>query len=88
MLNKSWPISRASNKNRTQEPTGANATSSRSHAVMMITLMKKSLQAGGQRRRRNSGGQSTEIGKLSMIDLAGSERASASANRGESFLNF
>jgi kinesin family protein 18/19 len=59
----------ASNKNRTTEPTAANITSSRSHAVLQITVD-----------RTMSEGFSS--GKLSLIDLAGSERASVTQNRG------
>lgn len=49
------------NGQRTQEPTAANPTSSRSHAVLQVTV-----------RRR---GRGLRCGRLFMIDLAGSERA-------------
>jgi len=63
------------NKNRTQEATEANATSSRSHAILQVVV---------EQRDRNPGPQSSvKIGKLSMIDLAGSERASSTNNRGQ-----
>ena len=62
------------NKNRTQEATGANETSSRSHAVLQIICEHKDRDAGIQAELR--------IGKLSLIDLAGSERASKTNNRG------
>ena len=62
------------NKNRTQEATGANETSSRSHAVMQIICEHKDRDAGIEAEIR--------IGKLSLIDLAGSERASKTGNRG------
>ncbi|KAI8428722.1 hypothetical protein MSG28_007420 [Choristoneura fumiferana] len=58
------------NKNRTQHPTDANAESSRSHAVFQMRY-KTSSQA--------------RVVKLSMIDLAGSERASATGCVGERF---
>ena len=57
------------NKNRTQESTGANETSSRSHAVFQITV---EYEERGEIRS----------GKLSLIDLAGSERAARTCNRG------
>ncbi|XP_022356112.1 kinesin-like protein KIF19 [Enhydra lutris kenyoni] len=63
------------NRQRTQEPTAANKTSSRSHAVLQVTV-----------RRRSRGADSLEevrIGRLFMVDLAGSERASQTQNRGK-----
>merc|ERR1719188_683767 len=64
------------NKERTQEPTAANKTSSRSHALLMINVRqtaKSRLQARG----------AVKCGRLYMIDLAGSERASQTENRGK-----
>ncbi|XP_046410875.1 kinesin-like protein KIF18A [Neodiprion fabricii] len=62
------------NKNRTQHPTDANAESSRSHAVFQVYVkMKNKLD-----------GQARHV-KLSMIDLAGSERASATGCKGARF---
>ena len=62
------------NKNRTQEPTNANETSSRSHAILQVQVEYKDKVTGIDAEIR--------IGKLSLIDLAGSERASATNNRG------
>lgn len=62
------------NKNRTQEATGANETSSRSHAVFQIISEYKERDAGVKAEIR--------VGKLSLIDLAGSERAAKTGNRG------
>jgi len=62
------------NRNRTCEATGANETSSRSHAVLQIICEHKDKDAGIEAELR--------IGKLSLIDLAGSERASKTNNRG------
>ena len=62
------------NKNRTQEATGANETSSRSHAVLQIICEYKEKDAGVK--------AEIKVGKLSLIDLAGSERASKTGNRG------
>ncbi|NXW37667.1 KIF19 protein, partial [Phaetusa simplex] len=59
------------NRQRTQEPTAANCTSSRSHAVLQVTVR--------QRRR----GRGLRRGRLFMIDLAGSERAAQTQNRGQ-----
>lgn len=59
------------NKMRTQESTGANAESSRSHAVLQISV-----------EHRDKNGKDKKIGKLSMVDLAGSERAANTSNRG------
>ncbi|XP_074775805.1 kinesin-like protein KIF19 [Athene noctua] len=63
------------NKQRTQEPTAANKTSSRSHAVLQVTVTQKS--------RRKVVGKEMLIGKLFMVDLAGSERAAQTQNRGK-----
>lgn len=51
------------NRERTIEPTAANRTSSRSHALLSVTVTK---EIGDERR----------VGRLYMLDLAGSERAS------------
>ncbi|XP_076649497.1 kinesin-like protein KIF18A [Halictus rubicundus] len=59
------------NKNRTQHPTDANKESSRSHAVFQVYI-NISNKLDGQVRQV----------KLSMIDLAGSERASATGCKG------
>lgn len=62
------------NKQRTTEPTAANETSSRSHAVLQITVEYKDRVVGLE--------ADIIVGKLSMIDLAGSERAAVTNNRG------
>lgn len=62
------------NKNRTQHPTDANKESSRSHAVFQVYIkIINKLDSQVQRV------------KLSMIDLAGSERASATGCKGIRF---
>ncbi|XP_040184274.1 kinesin-like protein KIF18A [Rana temporaria] len=63
------------NKNRTQHPTDVNATSSRSHAVFQIYLRQQDKSA--------SINQNVRIAKMSLIDLAGSERASATNAKGD-----
>nr|XP_020830937.1 kinesin-like protein KIF19 isoform X2 [Phascolarctos cinereus] len=63
------------NKQRTQEPTAANKTSSRSHAVLQVTVK--------QRSRVKELSEEVRVGKLFMVDLAGSERASQTQNRGK-----
>ncbi|KAJ3415073.1 Protein CBR-klp-13 [Chytridiales sp. JEL 0842] len=62
------------NRNRTQEATGANEVSSRSHAVLQVFVGHRILNKKGHHIER--------FGKLSMIDLAGSERAADTHNRG------
>ncbi|XP_077293947.1 uncharacterized protein LOC143916627 [Arctopsyche grandis] len=62
------------NKNRTQHPTDANAESSRSHAVFQVYV-----------KMRTKATNQAKIVKLSMIDLAGSERASATGCKGDRF---
>lgn len=66
------------NAARTQSPTEANATSSRSHAVLQINVSLKD--------RDSSTTEPVTMATLSIIDLAGSERASATKNRGERLL--
>ena len=64
------------NKNRTTEETNANETSSRSHAILQIVVSYKE--------KNTNFNKNTEIkyGKLNLIDLAGSERASVTKNKG------
>lgn len=63
------------NEYRTMSPTEANATSSRSHAVLQINVSQKDRNADIN--------EPHFMATLSIIDLAGSERASATKNRGE-----
>ncbi|XP_023715560.1 kinesin-like protein KIF19 isoform X3 [Cryptotermes secundus] len=66
------------NRARTVEPTAANKTSSRSHALLSVTVQQTSpLQTVDKMKSR------IKHGKLFMIDLAGSERASQTKNRGK-----
>ncbi|CAO1436451.1 unnamed protein product [Diamesa hyperborea] len=58
------------NKARTVEPTAANQTSSRSHALLNVTVT-------------HSSPLGTKQGKLFLTDLAGSERARKTKNRGK-----
>lgn len=62
------------NKRRTQAFTNSNAQSSRSHAILQIIV--------SQKEKASSIESVKKIGKLSLIDLAGSERASRTKNRG------
>ncbi|GAB0098625.1 Kinesin-like protein [Sergentomyia squamirostris] len=62
------------NKNRTQHPTDANAESSRSHAIFQVHIRMSDKKTGMKR-----------TVKLSMIDLAGSERASSTKGIGVRF---
>lgn len=57
------------NANRTQAPTEANANSSRSHAILQI-LVENCDDVPGL-------STVSKVGKLSLIDLAGSERATS-----------
>ncbi|KAH6669517.1 P-loop containing nucleoside triphosphate hydrolase protein [Halenospora varia] len=66
------------NAYRTISPTAANATSSRSHAVLQINVAQKDRNADVN--------EPHTMATLSIIDLAGSERASATKNRGERLL--
>uniref|UniRef100_A0A8C9R722 Kinesin-like protein KIF19 n=1 Tax=Scleropages formosus TaxID=113540 RepID=A0A8C9R722_SCLFO len=64
------------NKQRTQEPTAANKTSSRSHAILQVTVKQKS--------RVKNINEEVRVGKLFMVDLAGTERAAQDALGGNS----
>ena len=64
------------NNRRTQSATEANAQSSRSHAVLQVTLRRRDVDGGRV-------GSRVRVAKLSLIDLAGSERAAVSKNRGQ-----
>ncbi|XP_047401891.1 kinesin-like protein KIF18B isoform X3 [Sciurus carolinensis] len=63
------------NRNRTQHPTDANATSSRSHAIFQIFVKQQDRVPGLT--------QALQVAKMSLIDLAGSERASSTRAKGE-----
>ncbi|KAG1954053.1 kinesin-like protein KIF18A [Pimephales promelas] len=62
------------NRNRTQHPTDMNASSSRSHAVFQIYLRQQDKTA--------TLNPNVRVAKMSLIDLAGSERASATNTKG------
>ncbi|XP_058005447.1 kinesin-like protein KIN-8B [Hevea brasiliensis] len=62
------------NSRRKTESTEANATSSRSHAVLEIIVKRK---------QRNKYRNQVMRGKLALVDLAGSERASEANSGGQ-----
>ena len=62
------------NTRRTMAPTGANQFSSRSHAVLQFSLEVRT--------ESKETGRQVCFSKLCLIDLAGCERAAATANRG------
>lgn len=63
------------NTRRTQSPTHANETSSRSHAVLQVHVTQSPRTASMTEQRT--------MATLSIIDLAGSERAAATSNMGQ-----
>lgn len=63
------------NKNRTTCPTGANLVSSRSHSILQIQIVQNDKMIDLTNVQ--------SFGTLSIIDLAGSERAAATKNRGQ-----
>lgn len=63
------------NVRRTQSPTHANETSSRSHAVLQVHVAQSPRTAALSEERT--------VATLSIIDLAGSERAAATMNMGK-----
>lgn len=58
------------NKSRTVEPTAANETSSRSHALLVVTVKQSCKPPDSEAFHRSRVIQ----GKLFMVDLAGSEK--------------
>ncbi|XP_060030098.1 kinesin-like protein KIF19 [Erinaceus europaeus] len=61
------------NRQRTQEPTATNRTSSRSHAVLQVSVSRRGVQSTDE----------VSLGRLFLVDLAGSERASQTQNSGK-----
>jgi hypothetical protein len=83
------------NQNRTVEPTKRNETSSRSHAVLQIVVERETKTAGISSTVVYGEWEvvvaqlavlTRASGKLSLIDLAGSERASSTENTGQRLL--
>ncbi|EEF33489.1 Chromosome-associated kinesin KIF4A, putative [Ricinus communis] len=72
--NKILELLNMGNSRRKTESTEANATSSRSHAVLEIIVKRK---------RRNKYRNQVMKGKLALVDLAGSERASETNSGGQ-----
>jgi len=65
------------NSNRTQHATDANSESSRSHAVLQVFLRQKDKAAGLS--------SEVKLAKMSLIDLAGSEKGCVTGNKGARF---
>ena len=74
-INEILHLLKKGNKNRTVEETDANKTSSRSHAILQIKVSFK------EKNNENNNNE-VKFGKLNLIDLAGSERAGTTKNRG------
>lgn len=72
--NRMFELLEHGNQNRSQHPTDANAESSRSHAVFQVYIRMKTKSTA-----------QTKMVKLSMIDLAGSERGAATGGAGVRF---
>eukprot|EP00512_Aurantiochytrium_limacinum_P014078 CAMPEP_0171578656 /NCGR_PEP_ID=MMETSP0961-20121227/7983_1 /TAXON_ID=87120 /ORGANISM="Aurantiochytrium limacinum, Strain ATCCMYA-1381" /LENGTH=756 /DNA_ID=CAMNT_0012135005 /DNA_START=918 /DNA_END=3188 /DNA_ORIENTATION=- len=73
------------NKRRRMESTAANQVSSRSHAVLQVRIESTLIEPipfSGQRRLAPKPKKTVTSSVLSLIDLAGSERAAATQNRG------
>ena len=62
------------NRRRKTEPTDANATSSRSHAVLEISVV---------RTQPDTWSRCEQSAKLTLVDLAGAERAAETNNQGD-----
>jgi len=78
------------NKNRSEETTPSNETSSRSHAILLITLEITQNQSGNNQISKgisadNNAGE-ISIGKFILVDLAGSEKAHLHQRKSERIL--
>eukprot|EP00111_Clytia_hemisphaerica_P004193 TCONS_00011996-protein len=62
-------------KNRTIAATNMNATSSRAHTIVGITLLQKTKNAAGE--------ETTKSSIVNLVDLAGSERAESTGATGD-----
>lgn len=67
----------AGNKNRSQHPTDHNAESSRSHAILQVSI--------NMNEKHSSSEASKKAAKLVMVDLAGSEKGCATGFSGARF---
>ena len=65
--------------NRAVAFTALNAQSSRSHGIVMLTIVKRPSSATPKDR---AVGQKVKVGRLFMVDLAGSERLKKSRSTG------
>jgi Kinesin motor domain len=61
-------------RERTVATTACNATSSRAHTIVQLTVTRSSPGPGGEIRER--------VSKIDLVDLAGSERVAATGARG------
>ena len=67
---------------RSVAATQMNATSSRSHAILMLTITRTSTTVSDQDGKEVTT-TSVKTGKLSLVDLAGSERAASTGATGD-----
>lgn len=70
-------------RNKHMASTAMNVASSRSHAVLVLSCVRRS-PVGGEKGDQTNIVYKEVVSKLSFVDLAGSERASASTGEGES----
>ncbi|XP_077294969.1 kinesin-like protein KIF19 [Arctopsyche grandis] len=73
------PLLQRGGKVRVVEPTAANKTSSRSHALLSVIVTSRSLGSSGE---GSSGENGVASGRLFLVDLAGSERAHVARSKG------
>ncbi len=73
----------AANGRRKQSPTHANAFSSRSHAIIQISISRTRRAGAVADFKRETVTSTSTTSTLSIIDLAGSERAAATHNMGK-----
>lgn len=83
-------VMRVGNKNRAVGATDMNEYSSRSHAIFMITIEQQLKEATSNSNNNNNSGSASKtcnnvirVGKLNLIDLAGSERQRKTNSLGE-----
>ena len=71
-------------KHRQRAETGLNYSSSRSHSIFGVNLVRRTTAAAAQNAEEESEPQQTveRLGRMAFVDLAGSERAQRTGNVG------
>lgn len=82
-IDESMKVLQVGERNRAYAFTKLNAHSSRSHAVVIVTVEKRPAREGGEGDPATHDVRTMKVGKLYLVDLAGSERLKKSASEGK-----